>query len=165
MSRELSLLMSGFLGKHLQHNRHRHHRAHQLVSFPEPAQPSRSSPLTDDAGLEFWFATFIPIPLVDRVGRRPLLLIGAAGQCVSMVMIAAMIAYPGDKIKGYVAVVFLLSVDSTHTKDRRLLLVHTSTRTVREQGALRQWLTEPTAYSTHSARSALIAWHSSCLSS
>jgi hypothetical protein len=29
-----------------------------------------------------------------------------------MVMLAAMIAYPGDKIKGYVAVVFLLSVDS-----------------------------------------------------
>lgn len=58
-------------------------------------------------GLEYWLATFIPIPLVDRLGRRPLMLFSAVGQCVSMVVLAACIAFPGSKAAGYVATVFL----------------------------------------------------------
>ncbi|GLA20963.1 hypothetical protein AnigIFM62618_009937 [Aspergillus niger] len=56
-------------------------------------------------GLEFWIASFIPIPLIDRLGRRPLLLFGAVGQCVSMAVLAATVAYPGNKACGYVSVV------------------------------------------------------------
>lgn len=59
-------------------------------------------------GLEYWLATFIPIPLIDRVGRRPLMLFSAIGQAISMAVLAAMIAFPGSKACGYVAAVFLL---------------------------------------------------------
>lgn len=58
-------------------------------------------------GLEYWLATFIPIPLVDRLGRRPLMLFSAVGQCVSMAVLAACISFPGSKAAGYVATVFL----------------------------------------------------------
>lgn len=59
-------------------------------------------------GLEYWLATFIPIPLVDRIGRRPLLLSCALGQALSMVVLAGCIAYPANTAAGYVAAVFLL---------------------------------------------------------
>ncbi|KAI0015254.1 general substrate transporter [Xylariomycetidae sp. FL0641] len=63
--------------------------------------------LTGFNGLEYWLATFIPIPLVDRIGRRPILLACALGQSVSMAILAGCIAYPDNKIAGYVAAVFL----------------------------------------------------------
>lgn len=66
--------------------------------------------LSGVVGLEFWLASFVPIPLVDKIGRRPLLLFGAVGQCVSMVIIAAMVAYPNNKTCGYVSIVFILCV-------------------------------------------------------
>jgi hypothetical protein len=59
-------------------------------------------------GLEYWLATFIPIPLVDRVGRRPIMLVCAAGQTVSMAVLAGCIAYPGNQAAGIVAAAFLL---------------------------------------------------------
>lgn len=58
-------------------------------------------------GLEYWLATFIPIPLIDRVGRRPLMLFSAVGQCISMAVLAACIAFPNSVVLGYVATVFL----------------------------------------------------------
>ncbi|PSR79063.1 general substrate transporter [Coniella lustricola] len=58
-------------------------------------------------GLEYWLATFIPIPLIDRVGRRPLMLFSAVGQCISMAVLAACIAFPNSTSLGYVAAVFL----------------------------------------------------------
>lgn len=57
--------------------------------------------------LEYWLATFIPIPLVDRLGRRPLMLFSAVGQCISMAVLAACIAFPGSKTAGIVATVSL----------------------------------------------------------
>lgn len=63
-------------------------------------------------GLEYWLATFIPLPLIDRVGRRPLMLISAVGQCISMAILAASIAYPESKAAGYVATVFLFVFNS-----------------------------------------------------
>lgn len=59
-------------------------------------------------GLEYWIASFIPIFLVDRVGRRPLMLFAAVGQCLSMAVLAACIAYPKSVAAGYIAAVFLL---------------------------------------------------------
>lgn len=48
--------------------------------------------LSGVVGLEFWLASFIAIPLIDRIGRWPLLLLEAIGQCVSMVIIASTVA-------------------------------------------------------------------------
>lgn len=59
-------------------------------------------------GLEYWLAMFIPIPLIDRVGRRPLMLFAAVGQCLCMAVLAGCIAYPENKAAGYTAAVFLL---------------------------------------------------------
>ncbi|RDW62489.1 hypothetical protein BP5796_10791 [Coleophoma crateriformis] len=58
-------------------------------------------------GLEYWLATFIPIPLIDRIGRRPIMLFAAIGQCISMAVLAGCLAYPDNKVAGYVATVFL----------------------------------------------------------
>lgn len=58
-------------------------------------------------GLEYWLATFLPIPLIDQWGRRPLMLFSACGQAVSMAVLAACIVFPGNKPAGYVATVFL----------------------------------------------------------
>ena len=59
-------------------------------------------------GIEYWLSTFIPIPLIDRVGRRRLMLFTAIGQCLSMAVLAASIAYPNSKAAGWIATVFLL---------------------------------------------------------
>ncbi|KAJ5618370.1 hypothetical protein N7528_007013 [Penicillium herquei] len=58
-------------------------------------------------GLEYWLATFIPIPLIDRLGRRPLLLFAAVGQAISMAVLASSTAYPDSTACGIVATVFL----------------------------------------------------------
>lgn len=63
-------------------------------------------------GLEYWLATFIPLPLIDRFGRRPLMLFAAVGQCISMAILAGSIAYPDSKASGYVATVFLFVFNS-----------------------------------------------------
>lgn len=39
-------------------------------------------------GSEYFLASVVAIPLIDRVGRRPLMLFGAAGMCASMAMLA-----------------------------------------------------------------------------
>ncbi|KAJ5281734.1 hypothetical protein N7478_007106 [Penicillium angulare] len=58
-------------------------------------------------GLEYWLATFIPIPLIDRLGRRPLLLFSAIGQTISMAVLAGSTAYPDSTSAGVIASVFL----------------------------------------------------------
>ncbi|KAJ5703084.1 hypothetical protein N7488_010632 [Penicillium malachiteum] len=57
--------------------------------------------------LEYWLATFIPIPLIDRLGRRSLLLFAAVGQAISMAVLAGSTAYPNSTACGIVATVFL----------------------------------------------------------
>ena len=64
-------------------------------------------------GLEYWLATFIPIPLIDRLGRRPILLFSAVGQTISMAVLAGSTAYPDSTSAGVVAAVFLL-YEGTH---------------------------------------------------
>jgi len=39
-------------------------------------------------GTEYFLASFIAYALIDRVGRRILMLVGAIGQCVVMVLLA-----------------------------------------------------------------------------
>ncbi|KAF2767627.1 general substrate transporter [Teratosphaeria nubilosa] len=63
-------------------------------------------------GLEYWLATFIPIPLIDKLGRRPLMLFAAVGQTVCMAVLSATIAYPGSKVAGYTATVFLFAFNT-----------------------------------------------------
>jgi MFS family permease len=58
-------------------------------------------------GLEYWLATFIPIPLIDRIGRRRIMLFSAIGQTLTMAVLAGCIAYPNSKPAGYVATVGL----------------------------------------------------------
>lgn len=58
-------------------------------------------------GLEYWLATFIPIPLIDRIGRRPLMLFSATGQCITMAVLAVCISFPESKTAGYIATVLL----------------------------------------------------------
>ena len=58
-------------------------------------------------GLEYWLATLLPIPLIDRVGRRPLLLFSAIGQTLCMAVLAGTIAFPNSSKAGYAATVFL----------------------------------------------------------
>lgn len=64
--------------------------------------------LTGLNGLEHWLATFTPIPFVDRLGRRPILLFSTIGQTISMAILAGSIAYLENKAADYVASVFLL---------------------------------------------------------
>ncbi|KAL2006792.1 hypothetical protein VTN00DRAFT_9460 [Thermoascus crustaceus] len=57
-------------------------------------------------GTEYFFASFIPIIIIERVGRRPLMLIGAAGMSFSMIWLAISSSFGGDKW-GIVAAAFL----------------------------------------------------------
>ncbi|KAI0677405.1 general substrate transporter [Trametes maxima] len=41
-------------------------------------------------GTEYFLASLIAIALIDRIGRRPLMLFGAIGQCVAMVLLAVL---------------------------------------------------------------------------
>lgn len=57
-------------------------------------------------GTEYFLASFIPIIIIERVGRRPLMLIGAAGMSFSMIWLAISSSFGGDKW-GIVAATFL----------------------------------------------------------
>ncbi|EPQ30069.1 uncharacterized protein PFL1_02186 [Pseudozyma flocculosa PF-1] len=58
-------------------------------------------------GLAYFFSSLVPIFLIERLGRRPLMLFGAAGQMGCMAVLAAMTVSVGDTAKGIVATVML----------------------------------------------------------
>jgi Sugar (and other) transporter len=58
-------------------------------------------------GLGYWIATFIPIPPIDRIVRRRIMLFPAVGQTITMAVLAGCIAYPNSKPAGYVDTVGL----------------------------------------------------------
>lgn len=58
-------------------------------------------------GTEYFLASLIPIWIVEKVGRRPLMLVGAVGMSLSMVVLAVTTSYPGQTGPGIVAAVFL----------------------------------------------------------
>jgi hypothetical protein len=90
MSRDTSLLWSGINGE-------------QRIDY------SSQSILTDSLlGIVYFLSTLVPLPFIERSGRRILLLIGAVGQCVTMAILAAMTQDIASKAKGYVAAVMLL---------------------------------------------------------
>ncbi|CAI7670240.1 unnamed protein product [Penicillium manginii] len=61
-------------------------------------------------GTEYFMASFIPIYIIEKAGRRPLMLIGAAGMSISMAILAGCnyrLTYLGDKQAGIGQAVFL----------------------------------------------------------
>ncbi|EEH10661.1 sugar transporter [Histoplasma capsulatum G186AR] len=61
-------------------------------------------------GTEYFMASFIPIYIIEKVGRRPLMLFGAAGMSISMAVLAGAnyrLTYLGDSKAGIAQAVFL----------------------------------------------------------
>ena len=57
-------------------------------------------------GTEYFLASWIPVFIIEKVGRRKLMIFGAAGMSFSMVMLAAMTSIGGTG-PGIVAAAFL----------------------------------------------------------
>ncbi|KAM3074453.1 hypothetical protein ACMFMG_002743 [Clarireedia jacksonii] len=57
-------------------------------------------------GVAYFFSSLIPLWVIDRLGRRKLMLFAAAGQCACMAILAGTVAN-GTKSAGYVATVML----------------------------------------------------------
>lgn len=58
-------------------------------------------------GTEYFIASWIPIFIVEKVGRRPLMLFGAIGMSISMAVLAISTSFKGEQKAGIVATVFL----------------------------------------------------------
>ncbi|EAS35286.3 sugar porter (SP) family MFS transporter [Coccidioides immitis RS] len=58
-------------------------------------------------GTEYFIASWIPVFIVERVGRRGLMLFGAVGMSLSMVVLALSTSFEGQTKPGIVAAVFL----------------------------------------------------------
>jgi sugar porter (SP) family MFS transporter len=58
-------------------------------------------------GTEYFMASWIPIFIVEKVGRRQLMLFGAVGMSLSMVVLAVSTSFEGHTKPGIVAAVFL----------------------------------------------------------
>lgn len=62
-------------------------------------------------GTEYWFASFIAIVTIEKFGRRPLMIFGAAGMSFSMAVLAGTTSHLGSSSTGIAAVSALLEVD------------------------------------------------------
>ncbi|KAL1986050.1 hypothetical protein VTN96DRAFT_7063 [Rasamsonia emersonii] len=58
-------------------------------------------------GTEYFLASWLPVFICEKVGRRPLMLIGAAGMSLSMVVLAVTTSFQGQTGPGVVAAIFL----------------------------------------------------------
>lgn len=58
-------------------------------------------------GTEYFLASLIPIFIVEKAGRRPLMIFGAIGTSLSMVVLAISTSFEGQTAPGLVATVFL----------------------------------------------------------
>jgi len=58
-------------------------------------------------GVAYFVSALVPIPLIERVGRRKLMLFSAVGQTVCMAILAPMTKDTGNTGKGIVAAVML----------------------------------------------------------
>lgn len=57
-------------------------------------------------GVAYFFSSLIPIWIIDRLGRRKLMLFAAAGQCACMAILAGTVS-DGGTAAGIVAIVML----------------------------------------------------------
>lgn len=86
-----------------------------LITYYAPVILQKSVGLSRDTalliagfnGLAYLASSLVPIPLIERLGRRPLMLVGVAGQAICMAILAAMTVTVGDKSKGIVATTML----------------------------------------------------------
>lgn len=58
-------------------------------------------------GTEYFIASWLPIFIIEKAGRRPLMLLGAVGQSLSMVVLAISTSFSHQAKPGIVAAVFL----------------------------------------------------------
>ncbi|KAK2785121.1 hypothetical protein FQN52_008607 [Onygenales sp. PD_12] len=63
-------------------------------------------------GTEYFLASWIAVFVVEKVGRRPLMLFGAVGMSLSMVVLAIATSFEGQSKPGIVAAVFLFVFNS-----------------------------------------------------
>ncbi|RDI77902.1 hypothetical protein Vi05172_g12140 [Venturia inaequalis] len=63
-------------------------------------------------GTEYFLASFIPVFTIERIGRRQLMLIGAIGMSLSMVVLAITSSLKGNTAAGIVAAAFLFIFNS-----------------------------------------------------
>ena len=61
-------------------------------------------------GTGYFLASFIAVFLIERVGRRKLMLVGSFGQMMGMAVLAGVTAFPGKKGPGAAGAVFLYVV-------------------------------------------------------
>ena len=58
-------------------------------------------------GTEYFLASWIPVFIVEKVGRRPLMLVGAVGMAISMAILAVTTSFKHNDKAGIAAAVFL----------------------------------------------------------
>lgn len=58
-------------------------------------------------GTEYFIASWLPVFIIEKAGRRPLMLVGAVGMSLSMVILAISTSFTGNSKAGIVATVFL----------------------------------------------------------
>lgn len=63
-------------------------------------------------GTEYFLASLIPIFIIEKIGRRTLMLIGAAGMSISMAVLAIATSFQGQSKAGVAAAVFLFVFNS-----------------------------------------------------
>jgi hypothetical protein len=83
------------------HQANRHHLGIGLSPF-------LSRLLSACNGTEYWFASFIAIVTIEKFGRRPLMIFGAAGMSFSMAVLAGTTSHLGNSSTGIAAVSALL---------------------------------------------------------
>jgi hypothetical protein len=57
-------------------------------------------------GIAYWISSLVPIWVIDRLGRRKLMLFAAGGQCACMGILAGTVSN-GGKAAGIVAIIML----------------------------------------------------------
>ncbi|GAA5983612.1 hypothetical protein JCM10908_000352 [Rhodotorula pacifica] len=86
-----------------------------LITYYAPVIFQQSAGMSHDTallvsgfnGVAYFLSALVPIPLIERVGRRKLMLLSVAGQACTMMILAGMTQDVGNKVKGYVATVML----------------------------------------------------------
>ncbi len=63
-------------------------------------------------GTEYFIASWVAIFTIEKFGRRKLMLFGAAGQALSMAVLAGTTSVPGNASLGIAAAIFLFVFNS-----------------------------------------------------